>query len=106
MLDIGSIVGQAERPEVKHQRKVLDVLAEYPDGISKKKIRELAGLNGANAQAAIDALLSQHRIEPCNIVHASNKMPYTGYRLAAKQESTLTRRAEDVVGVERSATPT
>ena len=106
LLCIGDIVGQAqgngeEQRTEKHCQQVREALEANQEGISKRQIRKIAGLNSVNVQKAIDALLSQEAIEEIEMTHPRNHKPYTRYLLVdkkSKQESTLNRGTEDVVG--------
>ncbi len=103
--DIGALVSTAttkceqERTE-KHCRQIIEVLKASPEAVSKKKIRELAGLNSDKVQGGIDVLLSQDRIHECELMHRGNKKVINGYRLTDKtssHKSALCHSTEDVV---------
>ncbi len=81
LMDIGAIVGQPVRGEERHKAKLIKALRDNPGGLSKKKIREIAGLNNQNAIAAIDALILDKVIEGFDSTHGGNNTKIRAYKL-------------------------
>jgi len=85
LLDIGGVVGQGEPTEVKYQRKVLDALAENPDGMTKSKLKIATKLRNDKVNNAIDQLVESGQLEEC-VLPAINGQSYSGYRLVQESD--------------------
>ncbi|HYW79198.1 MAG TPA: bifunctional DNA primase/polymerase [Thermoguttaceae bacterium] len=85
LLAIGGIVGQGESLEVKHQRKVLDALAEHPEGMTKSKLKNATKLRNDKVGKVIDQLVESGILEEC-VLPAPNGQAYSGCRLVQKND--------------------
>ncbi len=75
--------------------KLLREIQKYPDGESERHFRDKLGISGDRSSAASDRLLSEGKIEACEIV--KNHRTFNGLR-PAKQPSGLTGTDRDLTG--------
>jgi len=71
-----------EVAEDDHRRRVIESLRQFPDGATNRTLRETAGLNSQNCGRALQTLLRQGRLAPCQITNARGT--YDGFRLTEK----------------------
>jgi replicative DNA helicase len=72
---------RANQKRTAHAKQVLDALARFPDGQTKRQLRMQAKLNPDNFGIATEALLLDGRIIECTIT--SDRRTYEGLRLAS-----------------------
>ncbi|HEY2881752.1 MAG TPA: DnaB-like helicase N-terminal domain-containing protein [Pirellulales bacterium] len=63
------------------KERLINAAAKYPDGETKRVLRDTAGLSGTVADRAISALLSERSLEPCEVKKANKLKPVDGYRI-------------------------
>lgn len=71
-------IRKLEERDNDDRRRVLDVLRKLPEGATKNQIRDLAGVNGKRAGAALTVLIGEDRVETVTVTR--NNRPETGYR--------------------------
>jgi len=69
----------AEAKQVKHRERLLDVLAKFPAGETKRAIRDAAGLSGKDAEPVFLSLIEEGLVETVEIKKHNGCHP--GFRL-------------------------
>ncbi|MCC6126930.1 MAG: AAA family ATPase [Pirellulales bacterium] len=64
-----------------NKKRLLKVLAKYPDGETQRIIRDMSGLHPGPFKATLAALLEDGCVEACDIQKSNRKMPYEGYKI-------------------------
>ena len=72
---------QAERVE-EDALRLRHALRNYPDGETKTILRNAANLPTKRFNTALNRLLDDNEVEPCDIIKPGRNTPYSGYRLA------------------------
>lgn len=62
------------------KKKILEVLADFPEGETETVLRDRARMSGARFRAAIDELLAEGSVEKCGVSKPNRRKPYPGYR--------------------------
>ncbi len=63
--------------------KLRKAMANFPKGDSISAFRDIAGLNGTRATAAMEGLVAAGEVVACEIVKGNHKRPSQGFRLAS-----------------------
>jgi len=61
--------------------RLVEAARQFPDGASKRMLREAAGLSGATFPQAFDQLLEDHTLVACEYTPEGRSTPQSGYRL-------------------------
>jgi hypothetical protein len=75
-----------KRDDAKLERTVsrlLDAFVRYPAGETKKTL--FVGMNVRDGEAALDSLLRQDKVEPCDVRKGNHRTPREGFRLKSDQ---------------------
>jgi hypothetical protein len=64
-----------------NKKRLLKVLAKYPDGETKTNIRDFSGLHAGPFKAAFSALLMDGCIVSCELQKTNRKKPYEAYKI-------------------------
>ncbi len=75
---------QQQKAEIIEQRKkrILNVLVKHPDGLSKSRIRDMAGLYTAEIKEPLIQLLDDFVVVPCEMKVSYQKTPVAGFRIS------------------------
>jgi len=86
MMDLNGIVGQtarkpiAERKEEERRKRILKVLAQSDDSVSKTQIVKLSGVNNYHVSEIVGSLVTENIVEECR-TNGSRGPTTSGYRL-------------------------
>ncbi|HUT10994.1 MAG TPA: hypothetical protein VMY42_10900, partial [Thermoguttaceae bacterium] len=65
-----------------HRQNVLRVLANHPEGETRRFIRDAAGLQTTRANEAINSLLADGLIESAHVIKGNRNTPLEGFKIA------------------------
>jgi replicative DNA helicase len=70
---------ELEERENRYRQRLLEALAQFPNGETERQLRSVAGLNSGNFGKAITTLLKEQRVETCEVVKRNRS--YDGFKL-------------------------